>query len=155
MPPDTRGITSAPDFGHQFGRRREIGLHNAGCATDVRDASASEKDNEAGSCKCMPPDLLELGSRFERARRPRLMPAPGTATRPRRKTTRFGTSGRVGERGGAPPAVRLRRASTAALPGFPAKSISPSSCTTLSRSTLVVKNRRGTGLVSFILQDHS
>ena len=26
MPPDTCGITSAPDLGHQFGRRRAIGL---------------------------------------------------------------------------------------------------------------------------------
>ena len=75
---------------------------------------------------------LEYGSRFERTRLHRARPASGTATRPSRKTTRFGTDGRVGERGGAPPAVRLRRTSTAALAGFPAKRISPSCKTTLS-----------------------
>ena len=69
---------------------------------------------------------LESGSRFERARLPRPRLAPGTATRPRRKTTRFGTNDRAGERGGTPPAERLRRASTAALAGFPANSMSPS-----------------------------
>ena len=73
----------------------------------------------------------EYGSRFERARLPRPRPAPGTATRPRRKTTQYGTNDRVGERGGAPPAVRLRRAATAALAGFAAKSMSPSRKTTL------------------------
>ena len=39
---------------------------------------------------------LESGSRFERARLPRPRLAPGTATRPRRKTTQFGTNDRVG-----------------------------------------------------------
>jgi hypothetical protein len=73
----------------------------------------------------MPLDPREMGSRFKRARLPRPRLAPGTATRPRRKTTRFGTNDRVGEREGAPPAVRLRRASTAALAGFPANSMSP------------------------------
>ena len=77
------------------------------------------------ACKSDQLDPLELGSRFKRARLPRARPASGTATRPRRKTTRFGTDGRVGERGGAPPAERLRRASTAALPGFAAKRMSP------------------------------
>ena len=40
MPPDTRGITSAPDLGHQFGRRCEIGLHSRRMRFDVRDALA-------------------------------------------------------------------------------------------------------------------
>ncbi len=74
----------------------------------------------------MPPDLLGSGSRFEPARPPSHTPASGTATRPRRKTTRFGTNDRVGERGGAPPPERLRRASTAALPGSPSSSFVPS-----------------------------
>jgi hypothetical protein len=46
----------------------------------------------------------------------------------------FGTNDRVGEREGAPPPERLRRASTAALAGFPAKRMSASCKTTLSLS---------------------
>ncbi len=56
-----------------------------------------------------------MGSCFERARPPRPTPAPGTATRPRRKTTQYGKNDRTGERGAAPPPERLRRA---CAPGF-------------------------------------
>ena len=51
---------------------------------------------------------LELGSRFEpaRLRRPRL--APESAPRPSRKTTQYGRNCRASERGGKPPAERLR-----------------------------------------------
>jgi hypothetical protein len=51
---------------------------------------------------------LESGSRSEpaRLRRPRL--ASGTATRPSRKTTQYGSNCRASERGGKPPAERLR-----------------------------------------------
>ncbi len=54
----------------------------------------------------MPPDLLELGSRFERARLPSHTLAPGTATRTRRKTTQYGKNDRAGEHEGAPPPER-------------------------------------------------
>jgi hypothetical protein len=50
----------------------------------------------------------ELGSRFEPAqlRRPRITPRP--APRPSRKTTQYGSNCRASERGGKPPAERLR-----------------------------------------------
>ena len=53
-------------------------------------------------------DPCKLGSRFEptRLRRPRLAPRP--APRPRRKTTQYGSNCRESERGGKPPAERLR-----------------------------------------------
>jgi hypothetical protein len=50
----------------------------------------------------------KLGSRFEpaRLRRPRLTPRP--APRPSRNTTQYGSNCRASERGGKPPAERLR-----------------------------------------------
>ena len=53
-------------------------------------------------------DPCKLGSRFEpaRLRRPRLTHRP--APRPSRKTTQYGSNCRASERGGKPPAERLR-----------------------------------------------
>ena len=70
---------------------------NQNCANSPTEIRNSEK---AGS--------LESGSRSEpaRLRRPRL--ASGTATRPSRKSTQYGSNYRASERGGKPPAERLR-----------------------------------------------
>ena len=91
-------------------RRKRRGLHplrviysapttrrNQTCANNPAENRNSEK---AGS--------LESGSRSEpaRLRRPRL--ASGTATRPSRKSTQYGSNYRASERGGKPPAERLR-----------------------------------------------
>ena len=70
---------------------------NQNCANNPAENRNSET---AGS--------LESGSRSEpaRLRRPRLAPRP--APRPSRKTTQYGSNCRASERGGKPPAERLR-----------------------------------------------
>ena len=66
------------------------------------------EETEDKFCNCITLDPRESGSRFEpaRLRRPRLAPRP--APRRRDKTTLYGNNCRASERGGKPPAERLR-----------------------------------------------
>ena len=115
-------------------KRRELHPLRAIYSAPTTRRNQNSSSNTAEICNSEKAGSLESGSRFERARLPRHTPAPGTATRPRRKTTQYGTNDRVGGRGEAPPAARLRRTSTAALAGFAAKRMSPSCSTTISWS---------------------
>ena len=115
-------------------KRRELHPLRAIYSAPTTRRNQKSSSNTAEICNSEKAGSLESGSGFERARLHRARLASGTATRPSRKTTQCGTNGRVGGRGGAPPAARLRRAATAALAGFPAKSMSASCSTTLSWS---------------------
>ena len=83
-------------------------MRSAKCAGRREDRIPKLRPHTDEDCNSIKLDPRELGSRFEpaRLRRPRLAPRP--APRPSRKTTQYGSNCRASERGGKPPAERLR-----------------------------------------------
>ena len=83
-------------------------MRSATCARRRNDRIPKLRPPAGEACKSITLDPRKLGSRVEpaRLRRPRLTPRP--APRPSRKTTQYGSNCRASERGGKPPAERLR-----------------------------------------------
>ena len=94
-------MPTSADEGH-------LQMRSATCAPRRNDRIPKLRPPADEACKYITLDPRELGSRFEpaRLRRPRLTPRP--APRPSRKTTQYGSNCRASERGGKPPAERLR-----------------------------------------------